>query len=52
MRGIISGKLRLLRPIEGDPTMGVKLIVLWLIVGVPLAFGVEQTLEKAMVLFQ
>jgi hypothetical protein len=32
--------------------MSVKLIILWLIVGLPLAFGVEQTLVKSMALFQ
>ena len=32
--------------------MSVKMIVLWLLVGVPLVLGVEQTLEKVAVLFQ
>jgi hypothetical protein len=31
--------------------MTAKTIVLWLIVGVPLAFGIEQTLEKVVTLF-
>jgi hypothetical protein len=32
--------------------MGVKMIVLWLVVGVPLCFGVEQTLVNVAKLFQ
>ena len=32
--------------------MSVKMIVLWLIVGIPLGFGIEQTLENAAKLFQ
>jgi hypothetical protein len=32
--------------------MSTKLVILWLIVGIPLAFGVEQTLANAMKLFQ
>lgn len=31
--------------------MSVKMIVLWLIVGIPLTFGIEQTLEKVATLF-
>ncbi len=32
--------------------MSPKMIVMWLIVGIPLAFGIEQTLENAAKLFQ
>jgi hypothetical protein len=32
--------------------MNTKMIALWLLVGIPLALGVEQTLEKVAVLFQ
>jgi hypothetical protein len=32
--------------------MNVKLIVLWLVVGLPLAWGIYKTLENAMKLFQ
>jgi hypothetical protein len=32
--------------------MGTRMIVLWLVVGIPLAFGIEQTLENAAKLFQ
>jgi hypothetical protein len=32
--------------------MGVRFVVLWLIVGVPLAWGVYNTLLNAMKLFQ
>jgi len=31
--------------------MGPKMILLWLLVGVPLIFGVEQTVENAVKLF-
>jgi hypothetical protein len=31
--------------------MTAKMIMLWVIVGVPLAFGIEQTLEKVSTLF-
>jgi hypothetical protein len=35
-----------------DPTMKTKLILAWGFVGIPLAWGVIQTLNNAMKLFQ
>ena len=35
-----------------DPTMKTKLIAAWVFVGIPLTWGVLQTLANAMKLFQ
>ena len=35
-----------------DPGSAVKLLLAWLLVGVPLAWGVAQTVIKALPLFQ
>ena len=35
-----------------DPTMKTKVIAAWVVVGIPLAWGVLQTLANAMKLFQ
>jgi hypothetical protein len=35
-----------------ESDMSLKMIVLWLIVGIPLCFGIEQTLENTAKLFQ
>jgi hypothetical protein len=37
---------------QTDPTMKTKLILAWGFVGIPLAWGVIQTLANAMKLFQ
>jgi hypothetical protein len=37
---------------ESKPTNPALLVVFWLYVGVPLAWGVWSTLQKAMALFQ
>ena len=37
---------------ENPPTSLIKLAISWGIVGMPLFWGVAQTLEKAMLLFQ
>ena len=49
MRGITTAKPPW--PSE-ESEMSPKMIVLWLVVGIPLCFGIEQTLENAAKLFQ
>jgi hypothetical protein len=49
MRGTISATP--LRRQPSEDLMTPKMIALWLIVGIPLAFGIEQTLEKVASLF-
>jgi hypothetical protein len=49
MHGIISGRLRPPHEVLG---MKARLVIMWLVVGVPLLWGTYETLLKAMKLFQ
>ena len=39
-------------PQQHDPTMGLKVLLAWVFVGIPLAWGVAKTIANAMKLFQ